>query len=171
LAKLLWRLKKGPPMPSAMIAGLGSFVLALAVAGCGGGGDEEGGGKAAPASGAPVATVSVKETEFKLDPANAKVAKTGVVAFKVTNSGKAEHNLEVEGPSGEVELPQNIEPGGSATLRVNLSKPGRYEWYCPVGKHKDLGMRGEVEVTGGKSSEGGASPAPEGNQQPADGGY
>jgi uncharacterized cupredoxin-like copper-binding protein len=144
--------------------------MALAVAGCGGG-DEESGEKAAPPSGTPVAAVSVKETEFKLDPANPKVAKTGVVAFKVTNSGKVEHNLEVEGPSGEAKLPENIKPGGSATLEVNLTKPGKYEWYCPVGNHKDLGMKGEIEVTGGTSSKGGASPAPQENQQPSGGGY
>jgi uncharacterized cupredoxin-like copper-binding protein len=85
------------------------------------------GRRAAPPRRTPVAAVSLKETEFKLDPANPKVAKTGVVAFKVTNSGKVEHNLEVEGPSGEAKLPENIKPGGSATLEVNVTKPGKYE--------------------------------------------
>lgn len=103
--------------------------------------------EAAPA-GAPVATVTVKETEFRLSPANASVRKAGVVEFRVTNAGKVVHALEVEGPDGGVET-EEIKPGSSATLKANLDKPGRYKWYCPIGDHEQRGMKGEITVAGG----------------------
>jgi uncharacterized cupredoxin-like copper-binding protein len=39
-----------------------------------------------------------------------------------------------------------IEPGKSATLKVDLSTPGTYEIYCPVDGHKPGGMKGEIKV-------------------------
>jgi uncharacterized cupredoxin-like copper-binding protein len=101
-------------------------------------------------SGPVVATVKVRETEFELDPQNPRIAKAGVVQFDVTNAGQAPHALEVEGPKGEVET-ETIEPGRKATLRADLSKPGRYVWYCPVGDHESRGMKGRITVTGGRS--------------------
>ena len=104
-------------------------------------------------SGAAVATIDVKETDFALDPENPRIAKAGVVTFRVRNAGKAPHALEVEGPEGEVET-DTIEPGKSATLKANLSKPGRYEWYCPVGDHESRGMKGTITVARGGGSKG-----------------
>ena len=101
-------------------------------------------------SGPVVATVRVRETEFELDPANPRIAKPGVVEFDVTNAGQAPHALEVEGPNGEVET-ETIEPGKKATLRADLSKAGKYVWYCPVGDHERRGMKGRITVAGGGS--------------------
>ena len=105
-------------------------------------------GKPAPPTGKPVATVEVEESEFRLSPPTPEVEEAGVVEFKVTNSGKIAHALEVEGPEGEVET-EEIEPGGRATLKADLGKPGRYIWYCPIGDHQQLGMKGEIIVAGG----------------------
>ncbi len=106
---------------------------------------------AAPA-GAPVATVKVSETEYRLSPANPSVKKAGVVEFAVSNDGQIGHALEVEGPNGEVET-EEIAPGSKATLKADLGKAGRYEWYCPIGDHKDRGMKGEITVAGGGGAE------------------
>jgi uncharacterized cupredoxin-like copper-binding protein len=141
-------------------------IGALAVAGIGCGDDDEGrvdvsGGtdttgtgtstEAAP-TGTPVATVKVAETEFRLSPQNPEVARAGVVEFKVVNAGKVVHALEVEGPDGEVET-DRIEPGSEATLKADLGKAGRYEWYCPIGDHEERGMKGEITVAGGGGDE------------------
>ncbi len=101
-------------------------------------------------SGAVVAKVRVRETEFKLDPANPRIPKAGVVQFDVTNAGEAPHALEVEGPEGEVET-ETIAPGKKATLKADLSKAGTYVWYCPVGDHEQKGMKGRITVAGGGS--------------------
>ncbi len=103
--------------------------------------------------GAAVAKVKVKETEYELDPQNPKVTKAGVVSFRVENAGKITHALEVEGPGDEVET-EAIPPGKSATLKADLSKPGAYEWYCPIDDHKARGMKGTITVAGGGTGAG-----------------
>ena len=120
------------------------MVALIALAGCGD--DDEG---HVDASGGSTETImAVAETEFRLSPANPSVAKAGVVEIQVENAGKVAHALEVEGPAGEVETGR-IEAGADATLKADLGKAGRYEWYCPIGDHRDRGMRGEITVAGG----------------------
>jgi uncharacterized cupredoxin-like copper-binding protein len=124
-------------------------AAALGVSACGGDDDDENGEETAaetataPAGGGQ--TVSISETDFALDPSHPTV-KAGTVTFNVTNDGQTEHNLEVEGPGGEEELEQDLAPGESGQLTVDLSEPGTYEFYCPVDDHKGMGMEGEITV-------------------------
>jgi uncharacterized cupredoxin-like copper-binding protein len=90
-------------------------------------------------------TIDLSMTDFELNPSDPTVP-AGEVTINATNDGQAPHNIEVEGPSGEQELESDLSPGDSGTLTVDLSKPGNYEWYCPVGNHRDLGMEGEITV-------------------------
>jgi uncharacterized cupredoxin-like copper-binding protein len=87
----------------------------------------------------------VSETDFKLTPADPTV-KAGTVTFDVSNDGQTTHSLEVEGPNGEQQLDQDLAPGDKGTLEVDLSKPGTYEWYCPIDSHREQGMEGEITV-------------------------
>ena len=134
-------------------------VAALALAACGEESSDDAAGTngtteteaAEPApTGKSTQTIKVVETEFALSPQNPKVDKAGVVTFDVKNDGKVVHALEVEGPKGEVET-EEIQPAESAKLKVDLGKAGRFEWYCPIGNHKDQGMKGEIVVAGGGS--------------------
>ncbi|MEA2444004.1 MAG: hypothetical protein QOJ12_1296, partial [Thermoleophilales bacterium] len=104
-------------------------------------------------------TVNVAESEFKLTPSKAKVAKPGLVTFNVTNAGKTTHALEVVTSKGQVKTAP-IAPGKSATLNADL-KAGTYTWYCPIDGHRAMGMRGQVVVgsggSGGATSGGGYS--------------
>jgi len=144
-------------------------VLAIGLSACGSDDGSEGGKEpAAPSTSSGAQTVKVSETEFKLDPSDPRVRK-GVVDFEVSNDGKVTHSLEVEGPGGEVELEKALPPGRSGTLEVDLSKAGRYEWYCPIDGHKDSGMRGEITV-GAKSAGGGGTPK-SGNDSGAESSY
>jgi uncharacterized cupredoxin-like copper-binding protein len=137
-----------------------TLVVAVAIEACGGSADQGGGSGGGEPQGAgqepskskPVATIDVRETDFKLTPANVTIDKPGEVLFRVSNEGQAPHALEVEGPEGEVETEQ-LSPGDSAELTANLSKPGKYVWYCPVGDHKDRGMAGTITVAGGGSGD------------------
>jgi uncharacterized cupredoxin-like copper-binding protein len=141
-----------------------AVVGVAALAGCGGDDNKDSGTKsAAPASpsssssssGSVVQTVNVTETDFKLNPANPRISKPGQVEFKVKNEGQAPHTIEVEGPSSEQELEPVLDPGQSGTLKVNLDKPGKFEWYCPVANHRDLGMEGVITVAGSEDDSGG----------------
>jgi uncharacterized cupredoxin-like copper-binding protein len=130
----------------AALAVLGS----LAIAGCGSSSDNSSTTAASTSSTTTSAagggsTVDVSETDFKLNPADPTV-KAGTVSFNATNDGAVTHSLEVEGPSGEQELESDLAPGQSGTLTVDLSKPGKYEFYCPIGSHKQMGMEGTVTV-------------------------
>ena len=98
-------------------------------------------------------TIAVSETEFAIDPANPRIDKPGSVEFEVKNDGKTVHALEIEALGGEVET-EEIQPGDSATLTANLDKVGRFEWYCPVGNHRELGMEGAVIVAAGRLDRG-----------------
>ena len=129
-------------------------ILAVAaligIAACGGDDDDESAGTTAPTEettpvGGGGETVKVSATDFKFDPSDPAVA-PGEVTFDVTNDGETLHNLEVEGPSGEAELPEDLQPGDSGSFAVDLSEPGSYKFYCPVGNHEELGMVGEVTV-------------------------
>src|SRR5215211_2133804 len=130
-------------------------VGALAVAGCGSDDNNDssngGGGsskKSAPSTSAGAVTLAA--TEFKFSPSSPKV-KQGTVSFTIKNDGQTVHALEVEGP-GEESKTGDVQPGQSKTIKVNLSKDGKYEFYCPVDGHKQQGMKGEVTVGAGGSS-------------------
>jgi uncharacterized cupredoxin-like copper-binding protein len=133
-------------------------ALALTAAGCGDDSRDEASTTNTTPSPAQATTekqsepgIAVTEREFSIEPKDAEVPKAGTITFRIRNAGGTEHALEVEGPKGEEET-DAIAPGGSATLKVVLDKPGRYEWYCPIGDHKDRGMRGTVVVAGGGKS-------------------
>ena len=110
-------------------------------------------GKQSGAKGSVAKTIQVKETEFRLKPAEITLDKPGIYLFKAVNSGGTVHALEVEGEGIEEET-EEIEPGQSAELAVKL-KAGTYELYCPVDGHKEEGMEGKVIVKGGSGGSGG----------------
>jgi plastocyanin len=132
-----------------------AVAASLGVAACGGDDDDDGDTAAtAPettaatgAAGGAGETVNVTMTDFEFDPKDPTV-KPGEVTFDVTNDGETLHNMEVEGPTGEAELPEDLQPGDADEFSVDLSEPGRYRFYCPVGNHEQLGMVGEVTVKG-----------------------
>ena len=133
-------------------------VLLWLVTGCAGGGEGGGGGGEDKApSGAKteaiVKTIEVKETEFKLQPAEITLDKPGNYVFKAVNSGDTVHALEVEGEGIEEET-EEIEPGQSAELKVKL-EAGTYELYCPVDGHAEEGMEGKLTVKEGSGGSGG----------------
>jgi uncharacterized cupredoxin-like copper-binding protein len=137
-----------------LVAAIAAAALSVfALAACGGDEDEETiaaptttteGTTAATGAAGKAQTVDVSETEFAIDPANPKV-KAGTVTFDVTNDGQVTHNLEVEGDGIEEELEQDLQPGDSGELTVDL-QPGTYEWYCPVDEHAEQGMEGTLTV-------------------------
>jgi uncharacterized cupredoxin-like copper-binding protein len=130
---------------------------AFAVGACGGDDEKSADKQPSTSPSSKVAeTVQVTETDFKLQPANPKIAKSGRVRFEVRNDGAVEHSLEIEGPSGDFKLKRNLKPGEASSVEVNL-EPGTYEWYCPVGDHKALGMRGEITVGAGAAGGGGGT--------------
>ena len=130
-----------------------AVAASIGLAACGGDDDEDtiaattGTAEETGGAGAAEETVDLTATDFKFNPSDPSV-KAGTVTFDVSNEGNTLHNIEVEGPSGEEELPDDIQPGDSGKLAVDLDQPGTYRFYCPVANHEELGMVGEVTVKG-----------------------
>jgi hypothetical protein len=98
---------------------------------------------AAPASqaGAPV-PVSLVEFEIRMP----GELPAGLITFVVTNDGARQHNFAIEGQGIEEAFEQNLQPGESNTMVVELA-PGEYRVYCPVGNHAGQGMELALTVT------------------------
>jgi uncharacterized cupredoxin-like copper-binding protein len=141
---------------------------ALGLAACGSS-DEGGNDQAAPGGGQ---ALEVSETEYQLDPSSLEVDSTGEVTIRVTNDGSETHAFEVENDdAGIEEETEDIAPGESAELTVDLSADGSYEIYCPIEDHRERGMEGTLTVGGG-----GAAPTTTGEDEDEtttedDGGY
>ena len=143
---------------------LGAVVVVVAAVsgGCGGygGGSKTGSTYSSTSSssssgGAVIKTVTVHETEYKLNPNTISLAKTGTYSFKDVNDGTITHALAVEGNGVDARI-SSVAPRSSGTLKVTLPKAGTYEIYCPVDGHKGLGMEGKITIgktgaTGGTS--------------------
>ncbi len=109
---------------------------------------------AAPAEVAPEASptavarpgdqVEVSLTEYAIDMPTSLPA--GTTTFMVTNNGTVAHNFEIEGQGIEEEFEQNLQPGATATMQVDL-QPGSYTVYCPVANHREQGMELALTVT------------------------
>lgn len=88
-------------------------------------------------------TVEVKLTEFGIDmPASLPPGKT---SFRISNAGSAAHNFEIEGNGIEQKFDENLQPGETKALQINL-RPGSYHIYCPVADHESKGMSLQLTV-------------------------
>ncbi len=128
-------------------------AVAIPVVGCGSSSNDNstsnaatqasttGGAAATGAGGA----VNLTATDFKFNPSDPTV-KSGQVTFNEKNDGQVTHSLEIENVNGQdKELEGSVSPGQNGTLTVDL-KPGKYEFYCPVDNHRQMGMTGEITV-------------------------
>jgi len=147
-----------------VLAVLAALVLALGA--CGSDDDEDSGsgsgaqqedssggsgGSSGGGGGGGGESLEVSATEFKFDPADPEVKKAGKVKVTMTNDGQAPHAIEIEGPGGEFKT-DTVNGGETASVTADLSKPGSYTMYCPVGNHREMGMEGKITVGGGKAS-------------------
>jgi plastocyanin len=115
---------------------------ALAAAGCGG--DDNGGGSSSSSSssgGGPLTLTADPGGAISWDK-NQLSAKAGSVTIKLVNESTLPHGVEIEGNG--VEKASKVVTGGDAEVTVDL-KPGKYEYYCPVGTHKQT-MKGALTV-------------------------
>lgn len=94
----------------------------------------------------------------------------GTYNILVTNSGRFDHNLLIEGDGVEAALDEDIGGGESGTMTVELA-PGEYLVTCPVGDHAQHGMSMTLVVTDGETApaaDATAAPAEEATEAPAE---
>jgi plastocyanin len=144
---------------------LGLLVAALTLAACGGGDDNGGSSSEATATATETATPTETATEdtggtssgggeslalaapadgsLKFDKTTLD-AKAGKVTIDFDNPSSVPHAVEIEGNGVEEETKTITK--GKASVTVDL-KPGSYEFYCPVGNHREAGMEGKLTVS------------------------
>jgi plastocyanin len=138
-------------------------ALAIPVAGCGddddggnGGGssnsggaygtkkDDSGGGGASGGGGGQTLKIAADPGGALKFDKSSLTAKEGKVTIVMDNPSDLPHAVEIEGNGVEV-AGETVEKGGVSKASADL-KPGEYEFYCPVGGHKDAGMEGSLTV-------------------------
>jgi uncharacterized cupredoxin-like copper-binding protein len=63
------------------------------------------------------------------------------VSFSAKNVGQRPHTIHIEGNGVNWTLNNgNIAPGASGSGDVTFTAPGTYEFFCPVGNHRQQGM-------------------------------
>jgi plastocyanin len=137
-------------------------AIAIPVAGCGDDDDNGGGGGGADTA-AETTETQTEDTgggasggagetlKISADPGGALkfdksslTAKAGKVTISMDNPSDLPHAVEIEGNGVEV-AGETVMKDGVSTATAEL-EPGEYEFYCPVGNHKDAGMEGTLTV-------------------------
>ena len=98
-----------------------------------------------------VSIPKANEFSFKLSKTSVP---TGKVTFKVTNGGQLPHDFELCSSNKGTTKANTcvgkttamITPGQTATLTVNITKAGKYEYLCTVSGHAATGMKGLLTV-------------------------
>jgi uncharacterized cupredoxin-like copper-binding protein len=97
----------------------------------------------AEAPGQSAVAVTAQDFRFELP---SKTLSAGEHTFELDNKGKVPHNLFIKGPGVGNKGTKTIQPGDKADVKVTLKK-GRYELYCAVPGHKQLGMDETITVS------------------------
>jgi plastocyanin len=97
-------------------------------------------GKAGPNASEKTSRVTVTATEFRFR-LSKRTVPTGTVIFTVVNRGRITHDFRIAGKKTRV-----LQPGQRATLRVKISKKGRYRYICTLLGHASAGMKGVLAI-------------------------
>ncbi len=131
---------------SALLASTGGAAL-LALAGCSSSGGASAGATNEAGSASAGGPIAVSQTDNECG-VSSSTAAAGTITFKVTNTGSKVNEFYVYAPGdrivGEVE---NITPGLSRELKVEITDPGTFQTACKPGMVGD-GIRAAFTVTG-----------------------
>src|SRR3954452_82756 len=161
-------LTRRPTMPrTRLMLTVGLLGAALTFAACGGGGEnssssggeatatpsappppaatEASGGTGGSGGGRQLSLAAPADGSLKFDKKEL-TAKAGTVTINFDNPSGTPHAVEVEGNGIEEKASDTITKG-KASVTLESLKPGKYEFYCPVGQHKQAGMKGTLTVS------------------------
>jgi plastocyanin len=95
----------------------------------------------------PPTAVGVGEREFSIAVYRPRV-RPGRLKLNVRNLGEDVHDLVVRRAGRRVGgLATVVKPGVTATLRLTLRTPGRYQLVCTVADHEARGMKATLVVS------------------------
>src|SRR4051794_2142223 len=132
------------------ISALALGTVVVLVAGCGGTSSDNA-ASSAPSGGGR--TLNVVEKEFSISPGTLTISKPGTYTINGVNKGQASHAIAIDG-QGVDETGPTVGPGSTSSITVKITEPGDYELYCPVGSHRQAGMKGTLTLGSGSSGGG-----------------
>jgi uncharacterized cupredoxin-like copper-binding protein len=103
---------------------------------------------------------TVSLAEFRFAPATLTATAGQPVNWTFTNDGQFQHNFRVQLAGQTVDAAPGdatVMPGQRATFTYTFTTPGRFEFWCPVGQHRERGMVGTLTVVAAGAP---AAPAP-----------
>jgi uncharacterized cupredoxin-like copper-binding protein len=109
-------------------------------------------GTSAPKPRVVEVTAGTPKNDFEFVPKEITVAAGQPVQLTLVNKGKVEHDLLIEAlrvsvpPKGKDPATQVLAPGKRATVTFTPAKKGRFEFWCTVPGHKEVGMKGVLIV-------------------------
>jgi plastocyanin len=90
--------------------------------------------------------VGIGEREYRIAVYRPRVH-PGALKLNVRNLGEDDHDLVVRHAGRRIAgLHAVVRPGRTATLRLTLRRPGRYDLVCTVADHESRGMRATLRV-------------------------
>lgn len=90
--------------------------------------------------------IHLTASSYEFKPNNIKVPEPGSLTLIIENISGAGHNITVENPEGEVLKSVDLPAKKTTSVTVDLPSPGNYEFYCDIGLHATLGMKGRIQV-------------------------
>ena len=93
----------------------------------------------------PADTVQVTITEGLIE--MPETLPPGRTVFMISNEGGMDHTIEIAVESPEARLDPPAAPGETRSLTFTLSR-GTFEFYCPIGNHRQQGEERELHVAG-----------------------
>jgi plastocyanin len=87
-------------------------------------------------------TFEVKGDNFKYDPSEIRVKEGDTVVINFTNTGGF-HDWVLDEFNART---KQLADGGKETVTFVASKKGTFEYYCSVGQHRQMGMKGNLIV-------------------------
>lgn len=87
-------------------------------------------------------TIAITETSYSISPAEVRVKKGTKVTFNIKNTNGF-HNFIID---EYAVVSKNLQAGGSTSVTFIADKSGSFEYYCSIGSHRQLGMKGTLIV-------------------------
>jgi uncharacterized cupredoxin-like copper-binding protein len=85
-------------------------------------------------------------SEFQIKPKGVTLVAGRPATLTIVNSGKIDHNLEVDPALSDRPLLAVLKPGERTTVTYTPKAPGTFQYACSIPGHAPAGMTGAIAV-------------------------
>jgi plastocyanin len=102
--------------------------------------------------------ITEQTTEFQFSNPNISVRANEPVRITIQNMGAFPHTIAFdEGSGANPQAGEPVQGGATGVVNVTFSRAGSFEFWCPVGNHRERGMVGTITIVAGAQAGGGAA--------------